>query len=47
MSMGKTTHTAEYLKSKIIEIFNKGKRPYIKEIMFFDKNDNLILHLKR
>ena len=47
MNMGKTSHTTEYLKSKIIEIFNKGKRPYIKEIMFFDKNDSLILHLKR
>ena len=47
MNMGKTSHTTEYLKSKIIEIFNKGKRPYIKEIMLFDKNDSLILHLKR
>ena len=47
INMGKTSHTAEYLRSKIIEIFNKGKRPYIKEIMLFDKNDELVLHLKR
>ncbi len=47
MNMGKTSHTTKYLKNKIIEIFDKGKRIYIKEIMFFDKNDKLVLHLKR
>ena len=47
MHIGNCPHSNKYLKEKIIEIFDNGKRQYIKEVMLFSKNDSLLLYLKR
>ncbi|HAV90194.1 MAG TPA: hypothetical protein DCW44_02835 [Eubacterium sp.] len=47
MHVGECPHSNNYLKEKLIETFEKGKRPYVKEVMLFSKKDNLLLHLKR
>lgn len=42
-----TPHNINKLKKDIIYIFENSKKRYIKKIMLFDENDNLVLFLKR
>ncbi len=43
----KTSLSSITIVNEIKRIFDKNKRTYIKQVMFFDENENLILYLKR
>lgn len=43
----KTTYEIDYLKEKLKNIFEKKQRQKIKQVILFDKNDNIIVYYKR
>ena len=43
----KTKYDIEILKNQLIDLFDKGKKTYIKKVMLFDENNILVLYLKR
>ena len=43
----KTTKETDSLKEELISLFKVGKKDYVKKVMLFDENDELILYLTR